>query len=340
MYAVTEEMSGLVWTGAILIFFFSRYGQPFLLNEPSFQKEVILPAEHIKWFSDQPDSILSSAEIHKERHAARYLRIGVDFDTTVFFLERFIKESITKNLDKLQKPLYEEVRRNVDVVFGSDENQWKTLNVYGSLQDVIVPAISRVCFGRALSRDPHFVKLFQRYILAVGVGTIVIGQLPRTFKVLVTPILNIPLRYYRARTMKALIPLLERQLEDIRSGRTKVHDQDYDLISQSARFSMKLDSIRNIADPKALAEWIMIQAYETLRGEAAGLLRYDNDWNNPQIFKNFMAYVYQMIHIFPEKLGLEYLSSAFTWMNGFILTPISMIRSDGLECEKIVRMPI
>ncbi|KAL8640653.1 MAG: hypothetical protein Q9228_002455 [Teloschistes exilis] len=151
----------------------------------------------------------------------------------------------------------------------------------------------------------------------MGVGTIVVGQLPRMLKGLVVPIFNMPLRYYRAKTIKALMPLVERQLEDIRDGRTKLHEQDYDLISQSARISMKLYSIRNIADPSALAEWILLQgfaalsstillasnllldvascdpeqqAYDLLRGEAAALLRCDNDWNNPQIFKDLILY--------------------------------------------------
>ncbi|KAL8748837.1 MAG: hypothetical protein Q9184_007061, partial [Pyrenodesmia sp. 2 TL-2023] len=106
----------------------------------------MLPPEHIKWFSTQSDSTLSSTEIRKERHAVRYLHIGVEFDATVFFLERFIGESLAKNLDKLQRPMVEEIRENTDKIFGVDEDEWKTLNVYNSMQDIILPTMSRVFF--------------------------------------------------------------------------------------------------------------------------------------------------------------------------------------------------
>ena len=219
----------------------------------------MLPPEHIKWFSNQPDSTLSSAEIRKERHAVRYLDIGVEFETSVFFLERFIGESLTKNLDKLQGPMLEEIMRNTVEIFGTDEAGWKTLNVYSSMQDIILPAMSRVFFGLPLGRDPKFLVSFQRYVLAMGVGTLVIGQLPRAFKGMLVPIFNLPLRYYRSKTMKTLVPMVERQLQAQKpSSRLESREEEYDLISQSARVSAKLGSIRNIADSGMLAEWILL----------------------------------------------------------------------------------
>lgn len=236
---------------------YSRCGRPFLLHEPSLQKEVMLPPEHIKWFSTQPDSTLSSTEIRKERHAVRYLHIGVEFDTTVFFLERFIGESLAKNLDKLQSPMVEEIWENTDKVFGVDEQEWKTLNVYNSMQDIILPTMSRVFFGLPLGRDPKFLATFRRYVLAMGVGTLVIGQLPRVFKGLLVPLFNLPLRYYRGKTMKDLVPMVERQLIETRA-KANIKEEKYDLISQSAKVSAKLSSIRNVADPSMLAEWILL----------------------------------------------------------------------------------
>ncbi|KAL8672928.1 MAG: hypothetical protein Q9168_002634 [Polycauliona sp. 1 TL-2023] len=291
----------------------SKHGRPFLLNEPSLQKEVMLPPEHIKWFSNQPDSILSSTEIRKERHAVRYLDIGVEFDTTVFFLERFINESLTKNLDKLQEPMVEEIRRNTVEVFGTSDSEWKTLNVYGGMQNIVLPAMSRVFFGVPLSRDPKFLTSFRRYVLAMGVGTLVIGQLPQTFKGLLVPIFNLPLRYYKSKTMKTLVPIVERhiQIQKI-STEPEGKKEEFDLVSQSARISAKLGGIRDIADSGMLAEWILLlgfaalsstiiqasnllldvltcptesQAYNLLHEEAARSLQCEEDWMNPAIFK-------------------------------------------------------
>lgn len=226
----------------------------------------MLPPEHVKWFSTQSDSTLSSTEIRKERHAVRYLHIGVEFDATVFFLERFIGESLTKNLDKLQRPMVEEIRENTDKIFGVDEDEWKTLNVYNSMQDIILPTMSRVFFGLPLGRDPKFLVSFKRYVLAMGIGTIVIGQLPRMFKGLLVPLFNVPLRYYRGKTMKELVPMVERQLIETQNAEKHVTEDKYDLISQSARVSAKLSAVRNVADSSMLAEWILL----LVRRQASG----------------------------------------------------------------------
>lgn len=220
--------------------------------------ELMLPPEHIKWFSDQTDSTLSSAEIRRERHAVRYLHCGVDFGSTMFFLDRIIGDSLTRKLDMIQEPMCDEICRGIDEVLGADENDWKVINVYNSLQDIILPAMSRVFFGLPLGRDLAFLTSFKRYILAMGVATIVIGQLPRILKSLVVPIFNVPLWFYRAKTLRALVPVVKRQMSERDNGQLKTDANQYDLITQSARVSAKANSLRYTADPKTLAEWIML----------------------------------------------------------------------------------
>lgn len=113
----------------------------------------MLTSEHIKWLSDQPDSTLSSAEVRRERHAARYLRCGVDFESTIF-LERIIWDSLTrKKLSIIQEPMYDEIRRRIKEVLGAEEHGWKRVDVDNSLQDIILPDMSRVFFGLPLGRD-------------------------------------------------------------------------------------------------------------------------------------------------------------------------------------------
>ncbi|KAL8737236.1 MAG: hypothetical protein Q9181_001890 [Wetmoreana brouardii] len=275
----------------------------------------MLPPEHMTWFFNQPDSALSSAEIRKERHAVRYLHIGVEFDSTVFFLERFINETLTKKLGMLQRPMVQEIWQSTDKIFGVDETAWRTLKVYDSLQEIILPAMSRIFFGLPLGRDPKYLTAFRRYVLAMGIGTLVIGQLPRYFKGLLVPLFNVPLWYYREKSMKALVPMVERQLIESRDAKANAVEEKYDLISQSGRVSAKLGSIRNVADSKMLAEWILLlgfaalsstiiqasnilldivsctketQAYGILREEAAASLKTDEDWNNPAVFRRFI----------------------------------------------------
>lgn len=218
----------------------------------------MLPPEHIKWFSNQPDSTLSSAEVRKERHAVRYLNIGVEFGSTVFFLERIIGDSLRRKLDMIQGPMYDEIRLGMDEVFGLDETEWRTVNVYNSLQEIILSSMSRVLFGLPLGRDKTFLTSFRRYILAMGIGTIVIGELPRMLKGLIVPIFNVPLWYLRRKTLKALLPVVIRQLSERDDNQAKAGKDQNDFITQSVSVSAKMSNVPDASDPKILAEWIML----------------------------------------------------------------------------------
>lgn len=82
----------------------------------------MLPPEHIKWFSEQPDSIVLSQGIRNERHAIGYLHCGTEYTSTAFFVDRIAGDSLTRKLDKLQAPMYEEMGRYIDQIFGMDDS--------------------------------------------------------------------------------------------------------------------------------------------------------------------------------------------------------------------------
>ncbi|XXH04100.1 hypothetical protein Hte_010511 [Hypoxylon texense] len=273
-----------------------------------YQKELMLPPEHIKWFAEQSDTIMSSKTIREERHASKYLHMGVEFSSTLYFMERVIRDSLTRNLGDIQEPLCDEICRGFDQVFGTDSTEWKTLNVYQSMQEIILRAMCRVFFGEQISRNQEFLTIYSRYILAMGIGTMIIGILPGFLKRLLVPFFNVPLWYYRRRTLKILLPVVEQQV--LRSQSDK---KSYDFISQCARTSAKSTSTRTTAEPKLLSEWMMLlgfaafnslggqssnvlldilhspaelQVYETLREEAKTSIKTPDDWNNADTFSS------------------------------------------------------
>lgn len=158
----------------------------------------------------------------------------------------------------IQGPMYDEIRLGMDEVFGLDETEWRTVNVYNSLQEIILSSMSRVLFGLPLGRDKTFLTSFRRYILAMGIGTIVIGELPRMLKGLIVPIFNVPLWYLRRKTLKALLPVVIRQLSERDDNQAKAGKDQNDFITQSVSVSAKMSNVPDASDPKILAEWIML----------------------------------------------------------------------------------
>lgn len=149
--------------------------------------------------------------------------------------------------------MYEEIRLGFDRIFGIDNSQWKTVNVYDSMQQIALSTMSRAFFGSQLTRNEHFLTLYSRYILAMGVGTIVVGELPRLLKRLLVPAFNLPLRYYRRRALGMVVPEVEKEL-----SRTVTDGEDDNFIRQCAKVSMRPAAKGSREDPQLLAESIMM----------------------------------------------------------------------------------
>uniref|UniRef100_P9WEH0 Cytochrome P450 monooxygenase fsoD n=1 Tax=Humicola fuscoatra TaxID=112175 RepID=FSOD_HUMFU len=254
---------------------YSKHGQrnrPFVLYDPSAQPELLLPVQHIRWFSEQPDSKLSSHGVRQERHAVRYLHMGdqVELESTTRFIRYASNDRLNRHLENLQGLLHDEVRRSVDCVFGSQrqaqDDHWKEINLYGAMQDLVFPIMCRVFLGKELGESDEergrVLTVFRRYLMAMGISTIFIGELPRLLKGVVARVVRIPLAYYRSQTLRMLVPLVRSQL-----SRTK-HDEDdddergSDFIKHCANLSTKstLSGTSSEAGPDLIAEWIMMLA--------------------------------------------------------------------------------
>lgn len=71
------------------------------------------------WFASQPDSQLSSHGVRQERHAVKYLHMGIEQATTMHFIERISGDALARNLHLLQPPLCAELHRGIDRELGA-----------------------------------------------------------------------------------------------------------------------------------------------------------------------------------------------------------------------------
>lgn len=179
--------------------------------------------------------------------------MGVEYESTIYFMERIIRDSLTRSLGDIQNPLQDEISRGFDSVFGDNSAEWTNHNAYVSMQKIILQAMCRVFFGEEISRNPRFLHTYSRYILAMGVGTMIIGMLPGFLKRIFVPVFNLPLWYYRRQTLKHLVPVVERQM-----AKGGTDEQSYDFISQCAKASVKSTIDKTVAGPSLLAEWMML----------------------------------------------------------------------------------
>lgn len=207
----------------------------------------------------------------------------VELESTTRFIRYASNDRLNRHLESLQELLYDEVRRGVDCVFGSQsqdqDDHWKEINLYGSMQDVVFPVMCRVFLGKELGESDEerqrVLTVFQRYLMAMGISTIFIGELPRVLKGVVARLVRIPLAYYRSQTLRMLVPLVRSQL----SSRTKEGQDDdekgSDFIKHCAKLSTKstLSGTSGEAGPDLIAEWIMMLASSLLIKKAEQRLK-------------------------------------------------------------------
>lgn len=189
----------------------------------------------------------------------RYLHVGVELSTTTHFLERIIGEHFTRNLDDLNHDMHDELRFCIDAAFGINHQEWREVNVYDSLQNIVMPAMNRIFFGLPLCRDPHVSRALRRYILALGFGTIIVGELPRMLKGLIARFVRVPLNYYRNQTMSVLVPVVERQLA--RGTKRDGHEESEkrNFIRQCIKISERstVGGVGTATRPEVIVEWIL-----------------------------------------------------------------------------------
>ena len=214
---------------------YGRHGQPFVMPDPSLQSQVILPQEHISWLIRQSDGVLSQSQVRKERNAIAYLSIGVDYKPTMALIDKIINPCLQRKLNRVQANVFDEIRASVDDTLGLDENSWHELKLHESLQTIINRTGTRAFFGLPLCRNNDYLYSLKRFILAMGAGTLIVGQFPLWLvRPLAASVINIPLRYYKAKVLKTLLPIFAERIQYFQrheAGHT-LEDEPGDLATQ------------------------------------------------------------------------------------------------------------
>lgn len=209
---------------------------------------------------------MSSYGVRQERHAVKYLHMGIEQATTMHFIERISGDALARNLHLLQPPMYAELQRCIEGVFSPSgtnfkEGEWSEIKVYSAFEDIVFPAMTRALLGLELSRDEHFLGVFRRYIMALGLGTIFVGELPKLLKGVVARVVRLPLLYYRNKTLGILTPVIQRELTRIDETPVDRNDpsKEYNFIWQCAKVSEKntVGGVGTRASAAVIAEWIM-----------------------------------------------------------------------------------
>src|SRR6266516_6365463 len=113
-----------------------------------FRPKIMVPREHVRWFLDQPQDVLSLLEARYDKLALDFVRPGHDDAVERVFIDT-IHRKMTRNLLKLQGALTEEVSRNMDAALGTDTENWVEANVWITVEKTLFSALMRILVGQS-----------------------------------------------------------------------------------------------------------------------------------------------------------------------------------------------
>ncbi|KAH7384629.1 cytochrome P450 [Pyrenochaeta sp. MPI-SDFR-AT-0127] len=107
------------------------------------------------------------------------------------------------------------------------ETEWKTVNGWDACGRVISRAAQRILIGLPLSRDETMLETSRLYANSLLLGGAIINCFPPWMRWVVAPMIALRARYFQARYVKMLLPLVEARLRQLEAGRKEEEPDDF-----------------------------------------------------------------------------------------------------------------
>lgn len=116
-----------------------------------------------------------------------------------------------RDMGRLAPVTADEIAHGFRDIWGTD-TQWKTVNGWEACGRIISRASQRILIGLPLSRDETMLETSRLYANALLVGGAIINCFPPSTRWLVAPVVAARARYFQARYVKMLVPVVEERI--------------------------------------------------------------------------------------------------------------------------------
>ena len=130
-----------------------KKGKPVILPGFGVRKELILPTSSMRWVQAQSDSVLSVFEALAAVDQA-YYSFGHDKYVVDPWQGSLVKNKMNAVLENIARAMNDELQAAFDDEFGTDEHNWKELDVMESSRVVVARAASQFTTGLPLGLLP------------------------------------------------------------------------------------------------------------------------------------------------------------------------------------------
>lgn len=221
--------------------------------------ETVIPRSQMAWMLDQPDSVLSTSAAHYDLLHGAY-----SFVTPAIlkdpYHEHIVHKNLARNLNAVVPDLNDEVCRDVDGVFGTEDG-WRSVNVLDALMRLVPQITNRMLVGEPLCRNDDYLNNMLGFTMDVIRGMLGFALFPQILHPVIGTIAGLAPKYHWWRTSRHSLPLIRKRLADIKkkdAGDPEYKDwkEPNDYITWSIRTAMA-EGRSDELDPKRISARIM-----------------------------------------------------------------------------------
>lgn len=178
--------------------------------------EVILPLSQLRWLLDQPDCILSQAEVNTEFLRADWTMLHPSIATGSVH-GPIIRREMTKGLDTYADAVVNEIEYSLGLVWG-DSTRWHEIAVYDTMLDVISRISNRALVGFPLCRNETYLRCSRNFARFVIITAGLINLLPSMLRPVLGPLIIARDMYHYHKMTRLIFPIIKKRIADFQLG--------------------------------------------------------------------------------------------------------------------------
>ncbi|EOO00787.1 putative cytochrome p450 protein [Phaeoacremonium minimum UCRPA7] len=218
---------------------YSKKGKPVIIPGFGVRKELIMPTSSMRWVQAQPDTVLSVTKAFSDVDQV-YYSYGHKRYVEDPWQGMLVKNKMNAVLENIVQAMNDELQVAFDDVFGTDEHNWKELDVLTAVKIVVSQAASRFTVGLPLARNKEYMKdcydSVDSAIMTAGVA----GGTPHVLRPIVGRLVGLKSRLAIRRMRKHFEPTYRERLPTLKFAEDDPqHIEPQDHLQMMLRYAQK-----------------------------------------------------------------------------------------------------
>ena len=185
-----------------------------------------------------------------------------------------IRRILNPNLGRLQKTLFEEMRKNVDAELSVEGDLWHKVDLSKAMHNIIFRTLNCIIVGQCLCHEEGYLKSFSTFMNLWGGSGLVVGQmLPPILKPVAGYLAALPIHYYKRKSLSYLIPVVKAEMREFQGGRTINTEESTNFLRLMVAAAMEGNDARHLT-PDTLAANILFLVSTNFK-PVSGLTMFD-----------------------------------------------------------------